>query len=182
MQRRISTANLRSLSLAMLVTACEAGAGADEAETTADSATTDLTSAEPTDTSAGTDTTGEPADFDPIEATLDDVKQQVAAGPVTCRTLVTRYQELFTARDPQLSAILTWKPLRKLHAATHRGLAGRGRHERRRRSRLALRRRRVARSRPAGAHQQDHHGARTRQHPPRTVVKRSPEIPRQDVT
>lgn len=61
---------------------------------------------EGTGTTGDTDT-GEP-DFEPIEATLADVRARVAEGPVSCRTLVTRYEELHAARNPQIVAIVTW--------------------------------------------------------------------------
>lgn len=54
------------------------------------------------------DTDGPAPGFDPIEATLADVREQVAEGPVSCRALVESYQALHEDRDPQLVAIVTW--------------------------------------------------------------------------
>lgn len=58
--------------------------------------------------SSAADTEDPPAEFDPIEATLADVRAQVAEGPVSCRSLVEAYQALHEARDPQLTATVTW--------------------------------------------------------------------------
>jgi len=99
--------------LALLGVACvnevePGGTGATEGT----SGTEDTSGTSGTEGTAGTtdpDDTGDPiADFDPIEATLADVREQVAEGPVLCRTLVTRYQELYDAREPQISAFIAW--------------------------------------------------------------------------
>lgn len=100
-----------SAALVLYLAACGGGTGQDTGDT---DGSTDPTAAssgasEPTGEAptSGTDDTGA-SDFDPIEATLEDVKQQVAAGPVACTTLVARYEELFTARDPQITAMIGW--------------------------------------------------------------------------
>lgn len=82
--------------------------GSSTAGDTGPTAGTDSTS----DTGPGQDETSEdtdsPADFDPIEATIADVLDQVRDGPVLCETLVTRYQQLVEARDPQIGSLITW--------------------------------------------------------------------------
>ena len=104
------------LYLLAVVGACGGGTGATGGaveSTGAESSTGAGTtrSVDSSDTDTGLDTSGDPSgepDFDPIEATIADVLDQVRDGPVSCRTLVTRYRELYEARDPQLLSFVVW--------------------------------------------------------------------------
>lgn len=100
------------LYLLVVVGACGGGTGdtGGAAESTgAESSTSG--SFDSTGSDTGLDTSGgtsEEPDFDPIEATIADVLDQVRDGPVSCRTLVMRYRELYEARDPQLLSFVVW--------------------------------------------------------------------------
>lgn len=107
------------LALSLLVGACgDDAAGPEDAGATEGSGSTSAadgtTAASESGESSGLDgsssagDTEQPAELDPIEATLADVRAQVAEGPVSCRTLVESYQALHEARDPEIVAIITW--------------------------------------------------------------------------
>ena len=46
--------------------------------------------------------------FNPSEATINDVNDQVKSGMMSCRAVITKYQQLRDMTDSQVKSVVTW--------------------------------------------------------------------------